>query len=159
MRHSVGMNVVILALALASSLNPLLSATDWDNGRATAQDLQGRVTVIDVFTVDCINCQNVIPELRRLRREHGNDVAIVGVHSPETSWERQPSHRRAMLRSQAITRPVAIDDGFRIWNAYNVTAWPTQLIFDRHGVLRKTVVGDSQDRLVDATVNSLVSEH
>jgi thiol-disulfide isomerase/thioredoxin len=153
------MNLFVIALALAASLNPLFSATTWDNGRVTSQDLRNRVTVVDVFTVDCINCQNVITELHRLRREHGNDVAIVGVHSPETSWERQPAHRRAMLRTQDIAWPVAIDDNFRIWNDYGVTAWPTQLIFDRHGVLRKTVVGDSQDSLVESTVHALLLEH
>jgi thiol-disulfide isomerase/thioredoxin len=150
---------LFLGVVLGTTLAPLLGATTWDNGRATSQDLSGRVTVVDIFTVDCINCQNVVPELHKLRQEHPQSVAVVGVHSPETSWERDPAHRREMLRQQGITWPVAIDDGFQIWNAYHIGAWPTQLIFDRHGVLRKTIVGDSQDALVEDTVNALLAEH
>lgn len=152
------MHIVVAALALSASLNPIFSATSWDNARVTRADLNGRVTLVDVFTVDCINCQNIIPEIKRLRREHPSGFAVVGVHSPETSWERQPAHREAVLRALGVTWPVAIDNTFTIWNDYGVTAWPTQLIFDRHGVLRKTIVGDSQDTLVESTVNALLSE-
>ena len=59
---------------------------------------------------------------------------------------------------QGVVWPVAIDNDFAIWNAYGVSAWPTQMIFDRRGVLRKTVVGDSQDAVVDDTIKRLVAE-
>ena len=62
------------------------------------------------------------------------------------------------LASQGIVWPVAVDNGFVLWNAYGVTAWPTQLIFDRRGKLRQTVVGDSQDDLVRSTVARLLAE-
>ena len=57
---------------------------------------------------------------------------------------------------QGITWPVAIDNDEKLWNAYGVNAWPTQFFFDRNGRLRKTVVGDSQDDDVSATVRALV---
>ncbi|HEY8298679.1 MAG TPA: redoxin family protein [Candidatus Baltobacteraceae bacterium] len=141
------------------SLQPVLQDTRWYNGRADAASLKGKVVVVDVFTVDCINCQNVTPELRKL---HASDarrgLAVIGVHTPETSWEKNPRHVAAGLAQLGVTWPVAIDDDRRIWNAYGVSAWPTQLIFDRHGVLRATIVGDSQDAQVERVVNGLLSQ-
>jgi len=54
---------------------------------------------------------------------------------------------------------VAIDNDHVLWNAYNTEYWPTQLIFDKHGTLRKTIVGDSQDDLVDTTIAQLLAEN
>ena len=80
------------------------------------------------------------------------------MHTPETPYERKRSNVVANLAAQGIVWPVAIDNDSALWNAYGVSAWPTELIFDRHGRLRKTVVGDSQDALVDATVKQLRAE-
>lgn len=54
---------------------------------------------------------------------------------------------------------MAIDNDHVLWNAYNTEYWPTQLIFDKHGTLRKTIVGDSQDDLVDTTIAQLLAEN
>jgi hypothetical protein len=53
---------------------------------------------------------------------------------------------------------VAVDNNHTLWDAYDTQYWPTQLIFDRHGVLRKTVIGDSQDQVVNDTVAKLLAE-
>jgi thiol-disulfide isomerase/thioredoxin len=145
-------------MILATALATLLQAMNWLNGTPTAESLHGKVVVVDVFTFDCYNCKNVTPNLRKLNATRSGDVAIVGVHAPETPYEKDRSHVVANLKAQGIVWPVAIDNDFKLWNAFGVEAWPTQLIFDRHGVLRKTVVGDSQDELVDATINRLIAE-
>jgi thiol-disulfide isomerase/thioredoxin len=148
-----------LLLAALVTLTPLLDASDWLNARATAAQLAGKVVIVDVFTVDCYNCQNVVPTLRTL---YGDDrtrgLAIVGVHSPETPAERGRAYVTQSLARQGIVWPVAVDNAFALWNIYGVTAWPTQLFFDRHGRLRKTIVGDSQDGDVRSTVEMLLAE-
>ncbi len=146
------------AAAPAAPLTPLLTHADWLGMRPAAATLHGRVVLVDVFTFACINCQNVTPNLRALYTKRGKDLAIVGVHTPETPYERKRSNVVANLAAQGIVWPVAIDNDSALWNAYGVSAWPTELIFDRHGKLRKTVVGDSQDALVDATVKQLLGE-
>ena len=119
----------------------------------------GPVTIVDVFTVDCINCRDVVPELRRLRRAYGPaDLAIVGVHAPETPAERNHAYALRGMRMLGITWPVVWDDRFAIWDAYGVQAWPTQLVFDRAGRLRATIVGEGEDDRLAATVRSLVGE-
>ncbi|HEY1976721.1 MAG TPA: redoxin domain-containing protein [Candidatus Baltobacteraceae bacterium] len=142
-----------------TSLQPVFAAHDWLNGRATPAAVAGNVVVLDVFTVDCYNCQNVVPELRTLyARDRIRGLAVVGIHAPETPAERDRSYVVQSLARQGIVWPVAIDNAFSLWNAYGVSAWPTQLIFDRRGRLRETVVGDSQDAVVAAAVEKLLAE-
>lgn len=153
------------ALVLASqispspSLNTLATARTWLNGAPSRAALHGKVVLVDVFTVDCINCKNITPNLRKLARtERSRDLAIVGIHSPETPAERDRAAVIAQLREQGITWPVALDNDFTLWKAYHIEYWPTQLIFDRRGQLRKVVIGDSQDATVDATIDALLKE-
>jgi len=162
------MRLVILALvaslvanlpagAAQAPLAALYSATDWINGRVNAGSLAGRVVVVDIFTVDCSNCQNVVPVLRELyAKDRTRGLSVVGIHAPETPAERSRPYVVQSLAQQGIVWPVAIDNNFALWRAYNVNAWPTELFFDRQGRLRKTIVGDSQDDEVRATVTSLL---
>ena len=148
------------ASAGQKTLAPLYSATEWINGRVAAPDLVGRVVVVDIFTVDCSNCQNVVPNLRSLNaKDHGRGLRIVGVHAPETPAERGRPYVEQSLARQGIVWPVALDNDFALWKAYGADAWPTQLFFDRHGRLRKVIVGDLQDDEVGATVESLLREN
>ncbi len=148
------------ASAGQKTLVPLYSATQWINGRVTAPDLAGRVVVLDIFTVDCSNCQNVVPALRTLNvKDHARGLRIVGIHAPETPAERGRAYVEQSLARQGIVWPVAIDNDFALWKAYGADAWPTQLFFDRHGQLRKVIVGDLQDDAVRATVESLLREN
>jgi thiol-disulfide isomerase/thioredoxin len=141
-----------------ASLAPVLAASNWLNGHPTADSLRGKVVLVDVFTFGCYNCQNVTPNLRKLHASESGGLAIVGIHSPETSYEHDRSHVVEALRAQGITWPVAIDNDMALWRSYGIEYWPTQLIFDRKGHLRKTVIGDSQDDAVDETIHTLLAE-
>jgi peroxiredoxin len=149
---------IVAALALvASPLSRLDTANDWLNGRAASAQLSGKIVVLDVFTVDCINCQNVVPALRSLyAADRSRGLRVIGIHAPETPAERSRAYVAASLARQGIVWPVAIDNTFALWHAYGVQAWPTELFFDRQGKLRRTIVGDSQDEDVRATVESLL---
>jgi thiol-disulfide isomerase/thioredoxin len=148
-----------LILAAATTLAPIAGSTAaWLNAEH-APATAGKVTVVDVFTFGCINCKHVVPELRRLRAaEPESDLAIIGVHAPETPYERERTNVRGALHDQDITWPVVIDNDFAIWKAYGVDAWPTQLVFDRHGKLRATYVGEGSDAELERTVHELLAE-
>ncbi len=155
---ALGATTPLAARAATTSLTPVFGATTWLNGRATPATLHGKVVLVDVFTFDCINCRNVVPNLRRLNDSYAGRLAVVGIHSPETPTEHVRANVVDALRSQGITWPVAIDNEFAVWNAYGVEYWPTELIFDRQGKLRKTVIGDGQDDTVNSTVRKLLEE-
>lgn len=148
-----------LVLLAATSLQPVLKADDWIGARVHAAEVAGKVVILDVFTVDCINCRNVVPTLRSLyAADHAKGLEIIGIHAPETPAEKQRAYVTENLREQGIVWPVAVDNSFSLWSTYGVDAWPTQLFFDRHGRLRKVIVGDSQDDQVRSTVEALLSE-
>src|SRR5512146_2798227 len=109
--------ILLFATAATSRHSPSLAAVfaaqDWLNGRETSRSAAGRVVVVDVFTVDCVNCRNVVPALRSLyREEHGRGLEIVGVHSPETPAEKQRPYVVENLSVQGIVWPVAVDNDF-----------------------------------------------
>ncbi|MGB8520984.1 MAG: redoxin family protein [Candidatus Tumulicola sp.] len=154
------MNVLLSVILLAqSAFAPLYGAPQWIGSRPAAASYAGKVVVVDVFTFDCINCQHVVPELRSLRAHYATkDLLVVGIHTPETPFERVRANVVAALATQGISWPVAIDNDEKLWNAYGIAYWPTQLIFDRHGRLRKTVIGEGQDAEVTSTVAALAAE-
>jgi thiol-disulfide isomerase/thioredoxin len=141
------------------ALGAVLDSGDWIGNPETAPDVAGKVVVLDVFTVDCYNCQNVVPTLRSLySADRSRGLRIVGIHAPETPAEKGRPYVVQGLERQRITWPVVVDNSFALWNAYGVTAWPTELFFDRSGHWRKTIVGDSQDAEVRATVDALLAD-
>jgi thiol-disulfide isomerase/thioredoxin len=154
------MSLVFAAVMAASAaFSPLLHATAWLGSPPSAQRLANKVVIVDVFTFDCINCKHVVPELRKLNATlPASDFAIVGIHSPETPYERDRANVVQNLQAQGITWAVALDNDFALWRAYGIEYWPTQLIFDRRGRLRKTVIGEGQDAVVSATVQQLLNE-
>lgn len=156
--------IVALTAALPTAVQTItldraLAATDWLNARPTEGLVRGKVVLLDFYTFNCFNCKNTEPNLRALyRAKSRSDLVILGIHSPETDVERDRSNFIASLKEQGIVWPVAVDNNFAVWRAYGVQAWPTQMIFDRSGQLRKTVVGDSQDQTVNAAVDQLIAE-
>ncbi len=160
-----GMVIVLMVFLLcaagqrpgrADALSPLVRSAHWLNGRVSESDVHGKVVLVDFYTFGCINCKHVEPNLRALYRSSSRaDLVILGVHSPETAYERDAANVIASFREQGVRWPVALDNDFALWNDYGIQAWPTQLIFDRRGVLRRTIVGEGQDRIVNDTVAQL----
>jgi thiol-disulfide isomerase/thioredoxin len=157
---------IVAVLAVASlvgaapvTLEKVLAATDWLNGRPSAPAIRGKVVLLDFYTFDCYNCKNTEPNLRALYRSKSRmDLVILGVHSPETEMERNRNNLIESLKEQGIVWPVAVDNDFALWQAYGVNAWPTQMIFTRAGTLAKVIVGDSQDQAVDAEIDRLIAQ-
>ncbi|HEY7980558.1 MAG TPA: redoxin domain-containing protein [Candidatus Eremiobacteraceae bacterium] len=151
--------VLSAMIAGSPSLAPALHAPDWVNGRVTAAQSAGKVVLVDFYTFECINCKHTEPNLRSLYSSTSRgDLVILGVHSPETPYEQSRANLLASLSDQGIKWPVIVDNEFAVWNAYGVSAWPTQMIFDRHGVLQKTVVGEGSDAEIDAEVARLIAQ-
>lgn len=154
------MNVLFSVILLVqSAFAPLFDAPEWIGSRPPAASYTGKVVIVDIFTFDCINCKHIVPGLRSLRARYpAKDLLIVGIHTPETPFEQVRANVVQALTRQGISWPVAIDNDEKLWNAYRIEYWPTQLIFDRHGRLRKTVTGEGQDAEVTSTVAALVAE-
>ncbi len=150
--------VSIAAAATTGSLLPLQLATSWLGAHPSLSSLHGRVVLVDIFTFECINCVRITPNLKRLYATYPrSSFEIVAVHTPEVpSYQRSTAYVAGQAHASKLPWPIAIDNDQRIWDAYGVNAWPTQLIFDRSGRLHTMIVGDGQDRQVYAAVRALI---
>ncbi len=123
------------------------------------KDLKGKIVLLDFWTLCCINCMHVIPDLAKLEKKYANQLVVIGVHSPKFESEKNTaSIRQAILRYQ-IEHPVVNDAEHKIWNAYDVEAWPTFVLIDPEGNLVGYTSGEGRYELLDKVIAALIEEH
>lgn len=83
-------------------------------------------------------------------------LAVVGVHAPETRYERDRGRLAAYVRAHGIGWPVVLDPDFSAWDAFGVRAWPTAVLIDRDGTVRERFVGDAAGPAIDAALAALL---
>jgi DNA-binding beta-propeller fold protein YncE len=136
-------------VAIHESLNPFVKR----------QSLRGKVVLLDFWTLCCINCIHVMPDLAKLEKKYANELVVVGVHSPKFQNEKETaSIRKAVLRYQ-IEHPVVNDADHAIWDRYEVDAWPTMVLIDPEGNLVGYVSGEGNFELLDVVIGKIVDEH
>lgn len=109
----------------------------------TLEGLKGKAVLVDFWTYSCINCIRTLPYLRTLHDRYARDgLVIVGVHTPEFAFERNPDSVRKAMEKLGVSWPVVQDNDFGIWNAFSNRYWPAHYLFDREGVLVSTHFGE-----------------
>jgi cytochrome c biogenesis protein CcdA/thiol-disulfide isomerase/thioredoxin len=105
--------------------------------------LRGKVVLVDFWTYSCINCLRTLPHLKKWDaryRSHG--LVILGVHSPEFAFEHDLGNVRAAVKRLGVRYPVALDNGFDTWEAYDNQYWPADYLVDQRGRVRDIHVGE-----------------
>nr|XP_023652750.1 NHL repeat-containing protein 2 isoform X1 [Paramormyrops kingsleyae] len=126
---------------------------EWLNTKGTlslATDLVGKVVVLDFFTFCCINCMHLLPDLQELERRHPveDGLLVVGVHSAKFPHEREAASVRSAVLRHAIGHPVVNDAHACLWQALEVSCWPTLVLLGPRGNLLFSLVGEGhRDRL------------
>jgi sugar lactone lactonase YvrE len=128
------------------------------DGPLTMAGLRGKVVLLDFWTYGCINCIHVIPDLKRLEAKYPNQLVVIGVHSAKFENERETENIRRVVLRYGVEHPVVNDAGFKIWDAYAVNAWPTQVLVDPAGYVVKVVRGEGHYEELDSAIGSLVEE-
>jgi len=109
---------------------------DWlntDRPLSLAQDLRGKIVLLDFWTLGCINCIHIIPDLKRLEAEFADSLVVIGVHSAKFRTEGETeSIRQAVLR-YGLEHPVVNDRNMIIWQTFGANAWPTTFLIDPLG--------------------------
>ena len=145
------------ALLDEGPLPSLGGATGWIGARP---DLKGKVVLIDIWTYSCINCIRAIPAVRALHERYArHGLVIVGVHSPEFAFERDPANVARAVREQGITYPVALDNRLAIWRAFDNRYWPAQYLADAKGRIRYHHFGERGAEATEAAVRKLLTEN
>jgi cytochrome c biogenesis protein CcdA/thiol-disulfide isomerase/thioredoxin len=132
----------------------------WLNGHAlTMSELRGKVVLVDFWTYSCINCLRTLPHVEawdRLYRKDG--LVIVGVHTPEFSFEHVPSNVQAAVRRLGVDYPVALDNDYGTWNAYGNQYWPAKYLIDRNGHVRYAHFGEGDYDITEENIRTLLGE-
>lgn len=133
---------------------------DWLNtaGPIKLADLKGKVVLLDFWTLCCINCIHILPDLAKLEKKYEKELVVIGVHSAKFDNEKDTkSIRKAVLRYE-IAHPVVNDADHKIWNAYDVSSWPTFGLIDAEGNYVGTTSGEGQFDILDKVIGKLVAE-
>jgi thiol-disulfide isomerase/thioredoxin len=122
-------------------------------------DLKGKVVLIQFWTFACINCQRTLPHMTQWHRQYAEQgLKVVGIHTPEFAFEREPNNIKRALQQHQITYPVAIDNDYKIWKAYNNEYWPHLFLADRRGLMRYDHIGEGAYETTEQMIQQLLKE-
>lgn len=128
-------------------------------GPLRLKDLRGKVVLLDFWTLCCINCMHVLPDLARLEKKYPNELVVIGVHTAKFQNEKNTeSIRKAILRYE-ISHPVVNDAEQRIWEAFGSRSWPTLCVIDPEGYLVARGSGEGLYDALDNEISRLIKIH
>ncbi len=121
--------------------------------------LRGKVVLVDFWTYSCINCQRTLPSLTSWDDKYRDaGLTIVGVHSPEFAFEHDVDNVADQADQLGVHYPIAIDNDFTTWRAYNQRFWPAHYLIDRNGVVRQVHYGEGAYDETEGLIRQLLDE-
>ncbi len=134
--------------------------TDWINGKPlTKDDLKGKVVLVDFWTYSCINCIRNNPYLIEWYNTYKDKgFVIVGVHAPEFAFEKNASNVQKAVKDQKIPYPVALDNDFSTWAAFQNRSWPAGYLIDAEGKVRRIHEGEGEYDKTEQAIRLLLEE-
>jgi cytochrome c biogenesis protein CcdA/thiol-disulfide isomerase/thioredoxin len=129
------------------------------NRPLTVRGLRGRVVLVDFWTYTCINCIRTFPHLRALDQKYrAAGLTIVGVHSPEFPFEKDPGNVSDAISQNELKYPIVQDNNLSTWNAYRNQYWPADYLIDAQGRIRYVHFGEGDYETSEKAVRSLLAE-
>ena len=126
----------------------------------TLKEFRGKIVLLDFWTFGCINCQHILPDLKRLEKEYAQELVVIGVHSAKFDAEKQQHAIRRAILKFGIEHPVVNDADFEVWKQYAINAWPTVVLIDPEGkvVGQKPSASVTTRQIGSTTANSVHRE-
>ncbi len=119
--------------------------------------LRGKVVIVDFWAYSCINCQRELPHVEAWAKDYAADgLVVVGVHTPEYAFEHVPSNVAAGVRRLGLTFPVALDNSYDTWNAYDNQSWPAAYLVDASGQIRHVSIGEGDYPFEEQLIRQLL---
>jgi thiol-disulfide isomerase/thioredoxin len=147
-------------LGIEGQLPSLSGAVSWLNSEPLSPEgLRGKVVVVDFWTYSCINCLRAIPYVRAWADKYRQQgLVVIGVHSPEFAFEKSPANVRKAAADLRITYPVAIDNNYAIWRAFENQYWPAHYFVDAQGRIRHHHFGEGDYEGSERVIQQLLAE-
>jgi cytochrome c biogenesis protein CcdA/thiol-disulfide isomerase/thioredoxin len=131
----------------------------YNSAPLTMAGLRGKVVLVDFWTYSCINCVRTLPAMNRLWSQYKDQpVVVVGVHTPEFVFEKKPENVAAAIKEHHLGYPIAQDNDFATWNAFDNRYWPAKYLIDAQGMIRYTHFGEGGEEATDLAIRSLLGE-
>jgi cytochrome c biogenesis protein CcdA/thiol-disulfide isomerase/thioredoxin len=147
-------------LPVEGEIPSFAGATLWLNSPPlTPENLRGKVVVVDFWTYSCINCLRALPYVEswyQKYKDHG--LVVIGVHAPEFAFEKDPNNVRRAVADLKITYPVALDNDYAIWQAFNNQYWPAHYFIDATGRVRAHHFGEGNYDESEQIIRNLLSQ-
>jgi thiol-disulfide isomerase/thioredoxin len=133
-------------------------ATAWVNSEPLdSSELRGRVVLVNFWTLTCINWLRQEPYVRAWSQAYRDDgLVVVGVHTPEFSFEHELERVRQATKAMAIDYPVALDNDYAVWSAFDNNYWPALYFVDRDGIIRDQHFGEGRYEQSERTIQRLL---
>ncbi len=123
----------------------------------TLQQLQGKVVLIDFWTYSCINCVRTLPYVTGWYEKYKDKgFVVVGVHTPEFAFEKDTGNVQTALKRHNINYPVAQDNDFGTWQAYNNRFWPAHYLIDQNGQIVYKHFGEGKYQETEQAIQQLI---
>ena len=161
---ALGATAVVSALpfsfAQAAPLRALSASPDWLNTPPLrAEDLRGKVVVVNFWTYSCINSLRALPYLRAWSAKYRDQgLVVIGVHTPEFAFEKDSANVRQAVKALGVDFPVALDSDWRTWRAFDNNAWPAFYFIDAEGRVRHQAIGEGNYDQSERTIQKLLRE-
>ncbi|MCH8191984.1 MAG: redoxin family protein [Chloroflexi bacterium] len=125
----------------------------------TLAELRGKVVLIDFWTYTCINCVRTFPFLREWNEKYADEgLVIIGVHTPEFAFERELNNVREAAQRHMLTYPIALDNDYATWNAFQNRYWPRKYLIDKDGFIRYDHAGEGRYEATENVIKRLLAE-
>lgn len=123
------------------------------------KDLKGKVVLIDFWTYTCINCIRTLPHVTSWYDKYKDQgFVVVGVHTPEFQFEHDTNNVLNAIKMYNIHYPVAQDNDYATWNAYNNEYWPAEYLIDANGFIRRTHFGEGEYDKMEQAIQLLLKD-
>lgn len=135
-------------------------AVGWLNSEPlTLAGLRGNVVLINFWTYTCINWLRTLPYVRAWAEQYkAQGLVVIGVHTPEFSFEHDLENVRRAVHDMNIHYPVAVDNEYAIWQSFDNHYWPALYFLDAHGHIRQQHFGEGDDERSEQTLRRLLDE-
>jgi thiol-disulfide isomerase/thioredoxin len=147
-------------LPVEGTMPSLDGAVQWLNSEPlTAASLKGKVVLVDFWTYSCINCLRAIPYVKAWAEKYKDQgLVVIGVHAPEFAFEKNVDNVKKAIADLGITYPVAIDNNYAIWRAFDNQYWPAHYFIDAEGKVRHHHFGEGEYDESEHVIQQLLAE-
>ena len=147
-------------LPVEGRLGSFAGASGWLNSPPlTAAGLGGRIVVVSFWTYTCVNWLRQLPYLRAWAAKYaGQPLTVIGVHTPEFGFEHRRDNVERAVRELGIDYPVALDNDYAVWSAFDNHYWPALYFADGQGRVRHHHFGEGEYRQSEMVIQQLLVE-